>query len=563
MKKIKFSVKNKMLTSFIFVIIIMALVSGYSYYEINSMQKSYERIIQTNLVYLISFQDLQKSIITEIDLVKNYALTKDNTMLEQIKQLNLQNKAALTEISSHPLTSEKNFDVETMITMFDNYTKDEQEMVKAVEQDKLHVFLAYNDKKFAEAIDGRVNLILSKIKEDVKLQRDLLRQEVAKNKNFLISANFITLLITIAIAILISRKISKPVKGLSNYANLLADGDFTNSIEIFRSRDEIGELSISFYELHKKIKEFIRQIQQNSEQVAQTSLQISVSAEQTAKSFEQITIATQEISANSENQISKVNESTESVIFFRNGISSIEKNANEAADSASHASISANTGKEIVKNAINQMQSIGQTVDNSVLMVTQLNQQSEKIGEFSNLITDIAEQTNLLALNAAIEAARAGEQGKGFAVVADEVRKLAEQTANAAKNIVETITLIQQETATVVKTMSNGNFEVKKGIEVINQVDEAFKQILQTILNVSSSSNNTKQSVKELADYVNSIIEGFTEMQAGIEANAAHTQNMAATQQEQNAAVEEISSSIEDLSMMAGELKELLGKFKI
>lgn len=195
--------------------------------------------------------------------------------------------------------------------------------------------------------------------------------------------------------------------------------------------------------------------------------------------------------------------------------------------------------------------------------VTQLGERSSEIGEISKVISTIADQTNLLALNAAIEAARAGEHGKGFAVVADEVRKLAEQSAQSAQQIAHLIVQTQEDTTKTSKSMELATNEVSKGIIIVNEAGDSFAEIKQSVDHVTEQikvvSKHVQDISKQLIEVVNSIgvIKDITD-HANIE-----TQNISAASEEQLAAMEEIASSSSALSSLAIELQQITGKFKI
>jgi len=207
------------------------------------------------------------------------------------------------------------------------------------------------------------------------------------------------------------------------------------------------------------------------------------------------------------------------------------------------------------------MMSIEKTVTGSAEVVKNLGERSREIGQIVDTISGIAEQTNLLALNAAIEAARAGEQGRGFAVVADEVRKLAEQSQKASKQIALLINEIQLETQNAVISMDEGTHQVKLGTEVAQSAGHAFIEITTLVDQVSSMVGEISEEFQQMAIGSQKIVTSVTDIYETSRAITGQTQTVSAATQEQSASVEEIASSSQVLATMADELQQSLKKF--
>ena len=562
MTKFTFSVRKKILTGFLIVAIILGALSTFFYLEIRKIESNYNIIIQEEVSYLLSFQDFQKNMLAELDLIKKYALNKKEDLISDINTLNKKNEKTLEQLSEHPVSKEKQFDFEPLKLMFKNYTNDENKMIDAVKNNKMNVFNVYMDKKFAEALDQEISRILTDIQNDIKNKQSEISKDTDDDKNLVILVSAVTFLITILISYIIAKKISQPVKLVAKHAKLLAEGDLTHNIPSVKNRDEIGDLVIAYQYLHSKLKQMVNSIQLSAQQVASTSVEISAGTEQTTASIEQVTLSMQDLAVKADNLVVKVEETNNNVKQFRDIIKHITDNVKISTLSNNEASSLVNKGSDIVVQAIQQMNDISNSVQDSVQVVNKLSQQSKKIQEIVDLITDISEQTNLLALNAAIEAARAGEHGKGFAVVADEVKKLAEQSGSAAGKVTEMINDIGKDTESVVKSMVKGNYEVKEGIEIINELNSSFSKILNAINNVNTNSENTLTGVEKMEQYVEDVYRTIDETKILIEESASHTQNAAAASEEQNASIEEINSSIGELSRMAEELEELINHFK-
>jgi methyl-accepting chemotaxis protein len=227
------------------------------------------------------------------------------------------------------------------------------------------------------------------------------------------------------------------------------------------------------------------------------------------------------------------------------------------------AAAAAGQGSKAVFNAVNQMNIIEKTILGSAGVVAKLGERSKEIGQIVDTISGIAGQTNLLALNAAIEAARAGEQGRGFAVVAEEVRKLAEQSQQAAKQIADMINEIQADTEEAVVTMKDGTREVEFGNEVVSTAGAAFKQIELLIGQVASQVYQITDSIGQMKTGSQRIVTAVQDIESIMKNTSGETQSISAATEEQSASMQEIASSSHALADMAAELQQEIRKFSI
>lgn len=362
-------------------------------------------------------------------------------------------------------------------------------------------------------------------------------------------------------ALYISRKISEPVVAAAEGVQQIAAGNLEAADLAVQSRDEIGSLSNSVNEMKASLRELIKEVADSSNQVAAASQELTATAEQTAQTSSQVANSTNEVAGGAEKQVQAIISAAGEAEQMSNTITQITGKTVHVAAVSGKTANAAKAGEQAVYSAIRQMANIEQTVADSAQVVIKLGTRSQEIGQIVDTIAGIAGQTNLLALNAAIEAARAGEQGRGFAVVADEVRKLAEQSEVAAKQIAALIREIQTDTSQAVKAMETGNGEVKVGTELVASAEKTFHEISSLVEQVS-------QQVQEVAVAVQQVTQANLKMTAAIREvetiareTAAETETVSAATQEQAASLEEIASASQSLAQLAEKMQFSLARF--
>ncbi|MFS0553569.1 methyl-accepting chemotaxis protein [Brevibacillus sp. 179-C9.3 HS] len=370
------------------------------------------------------------------------------------------------------------------------------------------------------------------------------------------------LLIMIAVIYYFSKYLTKQIDRANQLAHALSNGDFTASMDI-KTSDEMGVMANRFNSMTATLRETLGQVSFNAQQVAATSEQLMASSEQTSKATEQIAESVQEIAYGTEQQVDATVQGYDVINEIAVHIEAMEKGIEDVNLSTQEANRQATEGNQMAVKTVEHMDVIHSQMAKTSTIVNGLGIRSQEIGEMISLITTIANQTNLLALNAAIEAARAGEQGRGFAVVADEVRKLAEQSSSAAEQVSNIVTVIQQDTGSAIAAMNHGSSILGEGMTLVRSTGNAFDQITSSTAGLLVRMNEVTAEMSKISLQMQTIVSSITHITQIAEQSAGNSQTVAAAAEEQNASMEEISSAATMLAKMAEELNDAVRSFKL
>lgn len=404
-------------------------------------------------------------------------------------------------------------------------------------------------------IDDIDNLVAAKAEENKK--------KLMTSIGFTVGIGIFGLIVSAFIATFISNKIAGPVAQVAESVEQIAAGNLTAKDLTITTDDEIGVLANAFNSMKSNLRQLINEVASTADQVAASSQQLTATSEQAAIAATQVATSITDVAMGTDNQVQAVNQSTTVIEQMSVSIAQVANGIKSAADASGQTANAAKTGEKAIETAISQMSSIEKTVVDSAQVVVKLGDRSKEIGQIVDTISGIAGQTNLLALNAAIEAARAGEQGRGFAVVAEEVRKLAEQSQEAAKQIADLIGEIQQDTDRAVSAMDAGTREVKVGTDVVSTAGRTFAEIATLINRVSNQINELSAATQQLAGGSQKIVSSVRSIETITKNTAEQTQTVSAATEEQSAATEEIAASSQALAQLAQGLQNSVSKFRV
>ncbi len=394
---------------------------------------------------------------------------------------------------------------------------------------------------YASSVDPAVYKFIEIVQELVTYQENGVQikyQDIVRNNRnvtfMLIAFGVASLIICAFVSIIIMRSITIPIQKSIEVAQNLAKGDLSVNVEVDR-KDEFGDEMQAFKIMVEKWKILISEVSTSATSVASASHQLSASAEELARGGVAQVERTIQVSTASE-------EMSQASL-------DIARNTNNISDSSKEMVATAENGSAIVNKSVDEVNEIAKTVQKSSEFVKDLGNQSEKIGQIVNVINDIADQTNLLALNAAIEAARAGEQGRGFAVVADEVKKLAERTGKSTQEIAAMIGSIKSGVDSAVRAMDEASQKVKVGVELSSEAGTALHEI------VSRASN--------LQSMVQQIAAAIEEMNSTTDEIARDIEQVAAVTKESSNSAEQVTHAANELSSLSVKLENSVREFRV
>ena len=417
----------------------------------------------------------------------------------------------------------------------------------------------------AVAMSGDLEAVQNRSLEDA--QKGLEKGEEDMNDavfRMIITCAVIIVVLTLAIAF-VTKQITDPLKLVILVCEKLSRGDFRTGGKIgtIERNDEFGRMEAAVRDMRITVNNLIKKVITSTEQLAASSQELTATAHQSALASEQVAQRVTSSAGAVIEQQKDVEEAMESIDNTMRSIENLNQTAGEVTANVTESHKQAQDGSSAIGQAVDKIVSVEEIVNGSTVTVDKLGQRSQEIGQIVETISGIAEQTNLLALNAAIEAARAGEHGRGFAVVADEVRKLAEESQNAAKRITGLIAAIQSETTDAVNGMQKGNTAVKEGTESVSQLKAAFDKILEASDAVAEKAHGMSGDLKIVSNDTENVRTRSSKISDNSRRVAADMESVSAAAEEQSAAAEEIASASEALAQLAHGLQTAVGEFKV
>ena len=380
----------------------------------------------------------------------------------------------------------------------------------------------------------------------------------ARNATFVVLA--IIALITIGIGYYFYRLIGGFLSDFLDVSQRVYNGDMTINLD-YDTPDEFGKIAHSYNDTLGKIRNITAEIQKIANELTDSAETMSTGVNESAQVVTSIADSINGVAELSVSQNRNVDNATSAINNIVTGVNDVAQLAKQTADKANEVGATVNQGIEGINVISQHMDRVEAMVSTSADQVDTLGHRSEEIGQIVETIVNISGQTNLLALNAAIEAARAGEHGRGFAVVAEEIRKLAEDSQEAAQHIAELIGSIQDETKKAVDAMHNGNKGVRRGTEVVKEAMDEFSQVTNMVDNMVDQMARVARHIENVSAQSEQVVRATTSVSKDSDKIAGETQQVSAASEEQSATMQELANENTKLADMAQRLQEQLKVF--
>lgn len=440
------------------------------------------------------------------------------------------------------------------------------QVITALEEGNIETAKSYVTGSLEDANDGILNVADRMIDYQHK-ELEIIKEETASavltSKTVSIIAVIVSVIIGIMLVIFVKRTIVKPLNEVMSGAEYIVDGDLSQAEIPVRSKDEIGQLAKTFNLMKDNLRSLINNVQGNAEQLSAAAQELSASTEEVTATTEDVTKQVAATADAAQISATAASESARAMEETAQGIQRIAEASQVLHSSSIDAKDTATRGAEIIDQAQMQMSAINESTATVNELVQKLAKQTEEIESITKVITDITEQTNLLALNATIEAARAGEHGKGFAVVADEVRKLAEDSKKSANSIVELTVEIQKDTVNVESAVSSALESVKDGVHIIREGGTSFGAIVGAVENMTTQIQEISATAEELSASAEEVTASVNEIANGAEMASTSIDSIAAAMEEQSATMQQVSGVAVSLADSAADLQKEIQQFKV
>jgi methyl-accepting chemotaxis protein len=561
-------IRGRIVIIFSLLIVILVAMLVVSASNLSALQSELKDFAEKDIAEQLQVNQLATDISKMANAEQSYVITGKDNFINTYNSKKDAIETAMKNLTKTFTGREEMKRISSIQEFYNNYIQYSSRVVKTRDESGIEkaqrLVMAGNGKTAMDYIDVHIDMMNELLATQNANQIKKLETQTDRSLLVFLILTIVSVLLALSFGIFLYKSIRRNTyvinSSILDIAN--AGGDLTRRVNV-RTKDEFSQIAGSTNILIESIANLVKRVSVLAENVSASGQELLASADETSHTIQSIADTTNEIAAGSEQTMRSMTIAVQKMNLLEESARYLSEDAKQVKDSTDHMKAAAVEGGLSVQHSSTVMMSIEETMANTTETVEALGKKSNEITSIIRTITDIAGQTNLLALNAAIEAARAGEHGRGFAVVADEVRKLAVQSQKAAKEITGIVTSIQQEVKSIVKQNHDGVQTVIRGVEVANETNSSLEKIMQQTNATVQIIDKMVNQIEQTLTYSQEVASSFVEVNQIAENTASNSETSAAAAEQGSAAMQQINASAEELSEQAEQLRRVVNEFKL